>query len=841
MLGLNFLGLRLLGLRLLWRDWRGGELGILAAALVIAVATVTGISLFTDRLQQGIVAKSNSFLAADRILQSPRPIDQDWLAQASSVGLQQAQVLTFASMVYSNDSLDAAMQLSAIKAVSDAYPLKGSLEITDKAFSGITSKTTSSPGRGEVWVDPRLLPLLGISVGDNLYIGEARFQITKALVNEPDRGSNILSIGPRVMMHIADIDSTGVIQPASRVQYRYLFAGEAVDLLAFGEWLKAKLEPSHRWLGLEDTQPRISQSLQRAEEFLLLAGALSVGLAGIAIALAARRYSERHYDYVAMMKSLGASSTKVLSLYVINLLLLSAAAIVIGCGIGWLIQEILLTVLQRYFDVSAMPLLSLRPFIVGAVTALICLLAFAMPPLINLQRVSPLMVLRRDMTHSASSNLTTYGIGTAGIALLMYWYSGNLKITLGVLAGVSATVIIVGLAAWFLLRGSAKLGMQAGSSWRLAQASIRRRGYQNAVQAVIFSLSIMLLLLLALIRGSLIDEWQVQLPEGTPNHFLLNISEQEKDAVAKTLDDHGLQRERFYPMVRGRITAVNGQAVADRIKELNSANENDINREANLSWSDHVPNGNEIVAGQWWGPNEIVPQVSMEERFAKRLALNVGDSIEIYIGSERFNARLSSIRQLDWDSMQPNFYMVFPTQVLNQYPATYLTSFYLPSGQKPLLNQFLQRFPTITVIEMDSVIKEVRSIITQVSSAIELVLGLIIISGLLVLVASVQSSLDSRLQESAILRTLGANRKLVLGSLVIEFASLGFLAGILAAFSAELSVYALQEYVLNMTYVLHPWVWIIGPLIGALLIGLAGFITCRKVVNTPPVEVLRAL
>lgn len=831
----------MLGLRLLWRDWRGGELGILAAALVIAVATVTGISLFADRLQQGIVAKSNTFLAADRVLQSPRPIDQDWLTQASGFRLQTAQTLTFASMVYSSDSLDAAMQLSSIKAVSDAYPLKGNLEITEKAFSGITTKTTASPSRGEVWVDPRLLPLLGISVGDPLYIGEASFRITKALVSEPDGGSNVLSIGTRVMMNVADIDSTGVIQPASRVKYRYLFAGNESDLSAFGEWLKTQLEPSHRWLGLEDTQPRISQSLQRAEEFLLLAGALGVGLAGIAIALAARRYSERHYDYVAMMKSLGASSAKVLSLYLVNLLLLSVVAIVIGCGIGWLIQEILLKVLQQYFDVSAVPALSLRPFAVGAVTALICLLAFAMPPLVNLQRVSPLMVLRRDMTHSNFSNLATYGIGTVGIALLMYWYSGNLKITLGVLAGVSATVVIVGFAAWFLLRGTAKLGMQAGSSWRLALASIRRRGYQNAVQAVIFSLSIMLLLLLALIRSSLIDEWQVQLPEGTPNHFLLNISEQEKTAVEKTLDSNALQREPFYAMVRGRITAVNGQSIADRLKELESDNEDSIDREANLSWSDEVPNGNKLVAGQWWDAQETDPQVSMEERFANRLAVKVGDRIEIYIGSEKLDVRLSSIRQLDWDSMQPNFFMVFPTQVLNQYPATYLTSFYLPKERKQLLNSFLQRYPTVTVIEMDSVIRQIRSIITQVSSAIELVLGLIIISGLLVLVASVQSSLDSRLQESAILRTLGANRRLVLGSLVIEFASLGFLAGIIAAFSAELSVYALQEYVLNMEYVLHPWVWVVGPVVGALLIGSAGFITCRKVVNTPPVEVLRAL
>jgi putative ABC transport system permease protein len=834
----------MLGLKLLWRDWRGGELGVLVAAIITAVAIVTGISLFADRLQQGIVAKSSSFLAADRVLQGSRPVEQQWLQQAQQLGLQQAQVLSFSSMVYSSASLDATMQLASVKAVSDSYPLRGELEISEQAFAE-SSLTTSAPKAGEVWLDPRLLSLLQLQMGDRIYIGEAQLTVAKVVVNEPDRGSNFISIGPRVLMNIGDIARTGVIQPGSRVRYRYLFAGQEAALNDYGSWLKPLMGGAYKWLTLKDSQPRIARSLQRAEDFLLLAGSLGVGLAGIAIALAARRYSERHYDYVAMMKTLGASSTKIISIYVSNLLLLSLLAMLVGCALGWLIQQVFISLLQQYFAVSAIPAITFRPFLMGAVTALVCLLAFALPPLIVLQSISPLRVLRRDLPSSNASNAITYGSGFTGIALLMYWYSGNLTLTLAVLAGVALTVLLVAALAWGLLHGATQVGMQAGSSCRLALASMRRRGYQNALQSVIFSLAIMLLLLLVLIRGSLLAEWQLQLPAGTPNHFLLNIATHDVKPVEQLLADNQLGSEQFYAIVRGRLTSINGQPPIDQRNDQtssgNGAGNGSFDRELNLTWSESLPVGNELIAGQWWQPDDQRPLVSVEASFAKRLGLQLGDSLQFSVGSEVLTATLGSVRSLDWDSMQPNFYLVFPRSVLQQFPATYLSSFYLPAEQKRFLNSLLLKFPTVSVIEMDSVIKQVRSIVDQVSIAIELVLGLIIVSGLLVLIASVQASLDSRLQESAILRTLGASRQLVLGSLVIEFASLGLLAGLLAAASAELSVYALQTWLLDMQYVAHGWVWWAGPLLGASLIGSAGYLTCRKVVNTPPIEVLRML
>lgn len=830
----------MLGLRILWRDWRGGELGILVAALVIAVAIVTGISLFADRLNQSIVAQSSNFLAADRVLRSSRPVDPLWLKKAAQQGLQQAALINFQSMVYGGLEVDAGMQLASVKAVSDSYPLRGLLDTATTAF-GIAEKTAVAPAPGMVWVDSRLLPLMSLEIGDTLYIGEAPLRIEKVIINEPDRGSSMGGYGPRVLMNIADIPATHIIQPGSRVEYRYLFSGDLIELENYGAWLKTLLLPSHKWLDLRDSQPRIAQSLQRAEQFLLLAGALGVGLAGIAIALAARRYSERHYDYVAMMKSLGASGKKIMSIYVGNLLLLALVSLIVGCAVGWLIQQAFIHVLQQYFTVAIVSELSLRPFMVGTVTALVCLVAFAVPPLAGLQGVSPLRVLRRDLQHDTLSSGISLALGVTGIALLMYWYSGNLKLTFAILAGVALTFVIAGIIAWYLLRGSTAIGMQAGSAWRLALASLRRRGMQNASQAVIFSLAIMLLLMLVLVRSSLIEDWRVQLPEGTPNHFLVNVAEAQVTAVADLLHSQQLQSEAIYPMVPGRLMQINEEPAMARVTDKDPRLANNLNREMSLTWSMQLPTGNVLEEGTWWTEQTTAAEVSIESELAKRLGVKLGDELQFQIGSDVTTATVSSIRQLSWDSMQPNFYMMFHPRALANFPATYITSFYLPQAKKPFLNAFLREFPTITVIEMDAVIKQVRTIITQVSSAIELVLGLIVISGLLVLIASVQASLDNRFQESAILRTLGAKRSLVLGSLAIEFAALGLLAGFLAAFSAELSVYGLQEFVLKMDYVMHPWVWGVGPVLGAVLIGFTGFLVCRRVVNTPPVVVLREL
>lgn len=820
--------------RMLARDWRGGELGVLVAALVLAVAVVSGISAFTTRLQTALEQESHRFLAADRVLRSGSDMPAEWLTEAEGRGLQTGQILTFPSMVYAGEEN---MVLASVKAVSSAYPLRGELRYSDEAFGPVLT-ATSVPEPGTVWLDSRLFPLLDIDIGARIAVGEAEFTVVAAARTEPDQGGSFLGFGPRVLMHYNDIASTGVVQPGSRVEYRQLYASDSpAPLDAFVAWLRPQLAPGQRLLDVSDGQPGLGEALQRAESFLLLAGSLGVVLAGVAIALAARRFSERHNDYVAIMKSLGATSTNITRLYGSSLFLLGFIATVLGCSLGWALQQSFFTLFGEQLPVQPGPA-GLRPYAIGAATALVCLLCFAWPPLRRLSLASPLRVLRRDMPMEERRTLTDYAIGLAAVSGLMWWYSGDWKLTAAVLAGLAATVVLGLVLALTLLRGGRLVGMSAGSVWRLAFAGLQRRGTANALQVVIFAMAIMLLLVLLLVRTSLIDAWQTQLPENTPNHFALNIAPEEVQGVEQLLRARELPGAALSPMIRGRILTVNGEDLPTR---EDAEEEGRRQREANFTWSDELPADNTLVQGQWWASQSDAQEVSLEREFAERFGVVLGDRIGFQVGSEPFEATVTSIRELDWQSFNPNFWLVFPPRLLAPYPATFMTSFFLEPEQKPFLNQFIRSFPTVTVVEMDVVVAQVRGIITQVSAAVELVLAVIMAAGALVLVAGVQASVDARMHESSILRALGARRRLVLGGLLIEFAAMGLFAGLLATVAAELSVYILQAQVMGMQYAPSPWVWPVGIVVGTVLIAGLGVFSCRKVVSSPPLAVLREL
>ncbi|MDO8860875.1 FtsX-like permease family protein [Haliea sp. E1-2-M8] len=819
--------------RMLARDWRGGELGVLLAALVLAVAVVSGISAFTTRLQTALEQESHRFLAADRVVRSGSDLPAEWLAEAEGLGLQTARILTFPSMVYAGDD---AMVLASVKAVSSAYPLRGELRFSEEAFGAVLT-ATSGPEPGTVWLDSRLFPLLDVAIGDRISVGEAEFTVLASARTEPDQGGSFLGFGPRVLMHYDDIAATGVVQPGSRVEYRQLYAGDSAALTDFVGWLRPQLVPGQRLLDVSDGQPGLGDALQRAESFLLLAGSLGVVLAGVAIALAARRFSERHNDYVAIMKSLGATATNITRLYGSSLFLLGLIATLLGCGLGWALQQSFFTLFGGQLPVQPGPA-GLRPYGIGAATALVCLLCFAWPPLRRLSLASPLRVLRRDMPLEQRRTLTDYAIGLAAVSGLMWWYSGDWKLTAAVLAGLAATVVLGLVLALTLLRGGRLVGMSAGSVWRLAFAGLQRRGTANALQVVIFAMAIMLLLVLLLVRTSLIDTWQTQLPENTPNHFALNIAPEEVQGVEQILRAREVPGAALSPMIRGRILTVNGEDLPPR-EEAEQGGPRQ--REANFTWSDELPADNTLVQGEWWGPQSDAREVSLEREFAERFGVALGDRIGFQVGSEPFEATVTSIRELDWQSFNPNFWLVFPPRLLASYPATFMTSFYLEPEQKPFLNQFIRRFPTVTVVEMDVVVAQVRGIISQVSAAVELVLAVIMAAGALVLVAGVQASVDARMHESSILRALGACRRLVLGGLLIEFAAMGLFAGLLATVAAELSVYILQAQVMGMQYAPSPWVWPVGIVVGTVLIAGLGVFSCRKVVSSPPLAVLRDL
>lgn len=818
--------------KMLARDWRGGELGILIMALVLAVGVVSGISAFTARLQSALEQESHRFLGADLVVRWSRALPEQWLDAAAQRQLNRAQVLTFPTMVIADAG---GMSLASVKAVSTGYPLRGELTYSQEPF-GEALTAQSGPAVGEVWLDSRLFPLLNVSIGDAVTIGEARFTVTAAARTEPDQASSFMGYGPRLLMNFADIAATGVVQPGSRIEYRQLYAGDATALTAFNSWLQPQLIEGQSILTIDEGQPGIGEALSRAESFLLLAGSLAVVLAGVAVALAARRFSERHTDYVAIMKSLGATSAAISRLYGGSLLLLGLIATAGGCFLGWLIQAAFFAVFADQLPVQPGPA-GLRPYAVGAVTSLVCLLCFAWPPLRRLSRCSPLRVLRRDTPEETTRTLIDTLIGFAAVTLLMLWYSQDAVLTLAVLSGLLLTGALGMVIAVALLRTGRAVGMSAGSIWRLALAGLQRRGTANALQVVIFGMAIMLLLMLVLVRTSLISQWQMQLPEDAPNHFMINIAPEDAAAVEQTLRDNALPSEPLFPMIRGRVMSINGVALPTTDDPAQDRRQ----REWNFTWSDELPTENTVSAGQWWEAGSAAAEVSLEEEYAQRLGVDVGDQLGLLIGSEPLEVTVTSIRQLQWQSLRPNFYLIFPPKVLEPYPATFMTSFHLDKSNKVFLNELIRSFPTLTVIEMDIVIEQIRSIVSQVSAAVELVLVVILAAGALVLVAGVRASVDSRMYESAILRALGAPRRLILGSLLIEFATLGLFAGLLATMAAELSVFVLQTQAMEMAYVPTPWVWPLGIAAGMMIIGGLGVFSCREVVSAPPVEVLREL
>ena len=828
----------LLALKLLWRDWRAGELTLLLASLVIAVGTVTTVTLFVDRLQQALLAESASFLAADRVISSREPVQPEILARADELGLARADTLSFLSMVFSAERA----QFTSVKAVTEGYPLRGLLIAGDEPFiRGYPVEQGPSPG--EVWIESRLFPSLDIVPGDLLDVGAATFPVTRVLVKEPDRGGGMSNAGPRVLMNLADVPATEVVQPGSRIRYRYLFAGDAGTLDEFTSWAESRLGPEARIFGVKEGAESIGDALDRGERFLLLGSLLGVVLAGVAIALAAQRYSLRHYDHVAILKTLGATPTKVDTIFMMIFVTLGLTATLLGAVIGYGMQMAVAQILAPYIPIE-LPAPSMRPVLLGLVTGFVCLLSFALPPLLKLRSVEPIRVIRRDLGETTMTDRLTYAFAIGGTIGLMLWYSRDIELTLLIFSGAVVSLVVLFVVAHFLLRSGRVFGMQAGSAWRLALAGMQRRGNENTMQILVFGLAIMLLLILFLVRTALITEWQAQIPEDAPNHFVINISPEDVAPIRSMFDEEGVESQPLYPMIRGRIVEVNGESATERDRRIR--NDYDDGPRAgsgrNLTWSDVLPDDNHVIAGSWWDEDYSGPPlVSLEKDMAFRNQLKVGDELVFTIQGSDVVTRVASIRTVAWDNMQPNFYIIFAPGVLEEFPSTFMTSFFLRKDQKLFLNDLLRKYPTMTVIEIDALIEQVQRIISQVTLAIELVLVLILGSGALVLLASIQASMDERMKQHAILRTLGAGRRLVLGSLAIEFCALGLFAGVMATLGAEITVFALETQVFELDYTVNPQLWLLGPVVGIILIGTVGTLATRKVIDTPPASVLREL
>jgi len=824
----------LLAWRLLQRDWHAGELKILITALIIAVASITSIGLFTHRIDLAMNDQTGRFLGADLVLSSPRPVADEVSSYAGKLGLRQSTNLVFSSVVVANQEY----QLAQVKAVDGQYPLSGSLKYTRQSY-GEDIEARHGPSIGEVWLTQRLLNRLKLDVGDTLELGESYFKVSAILKHDPGQASSFMSIAPRMLMHYIDVEKTGIIQPGSRLTYRYLFSGELKKRQQFTRWLKPRLSPTSRLVGGKEGSPSLNTALDRAEQYLSLASMLSVMLAGIAIAMAANRYSLRHFDQTALMRCMGATQYRIVSLYSLQLLILGALASATGCLFGYLAQHGLVLVLADLIP-EDLPSTDILPFVTGFISGMVTLIGFGLPAVLRLKSVPPLRVLRRDSMPLPVGAVVVYGLALASIAGLMWWQSGNFKLTLIVLSGTLLCIVMLAILSSLMILISRQLVQIMHGPWRTGLLQIIRYRRANQLQMLALGLALMILLTILLLRTDLLDRWQAQLPTDAPNNFIINIQPYEVAGVTAFLEKNSIKTEGLYPMVRGRIAAINDIPVLEAVPEDAMLDEA-LKRELNISWATEIQKNNRLVEGQWWLPGSSGQQlISMEARLASRLGIELGDRITFLSGDKKFTGKVSSLRNVQWDSFQPNFYVIFSPQSISHYPHSFISSFYQPLDKKDVINQMVREFPGITVIEVDAVMQQVKLILNQVTLAVEYVMLFVLFAGLVVLIASLQSSMDDRIHTAVVMRALGAQRSYLRKSQLAEFGLLGLFSGLLAMFGTEIIAYSLYTRVFNLGFQLHYLFWIIGPVTGVLLILLTGWLYTRHSIIQPPVKVMNS-
>jgi putative ABC transport system permease protein len=817
----------------LLRDWRSGELAVLLAALLVAVTALTGVGFFTDRIGRAVTQRAAEVLAADLRLQALQPPDAGYEALAAERGLRTARTTSFPSVVFFGDD----SSLAAIRAVGPGYPLRGRLRISDAPFAE-ARETESLPGRGEAWLDPRLIARLGARVGDRVSVGAASFTISKVLDYRPDQGANFVDLAPTLLLPMDDLESTGLLGPGSRATYSILFAGEPAAVTAFKAELGAQKRAGERIVDIAEASPQVEASSQRAGRFLNLSAMITVLLAAVAVAMAARRYTERHLDNVALMKCMGAPQRLVLQVTVIELGMLATIAAAAGAAFGFVAQEILAWLLGDLVR-SDLPAPSAAPAILGAVTALAILVGFALPPMLQLKRVPPARVLRRNLEPPRLRYTVSYGLAVAALLAVLFWLVRDAKLVGYVAGGIAATLAILYLAGYLLVKLAGRLRGAVGVSWRYGLANLARRGRESVVQVVAFGLGLMVLLLLAVVRNDLLENWRASLPADTPNFFMINIPADETGAFASFIEARGLPRPILFPMIRARMTALNGTPM-DELALSSDRGRGFADREQNLSWAADLQVDNRITEGRWWtAADEGEALVSVAVEYQEALGLKLGDELSFDVAGETIVAKVTSFRQVEWDNFRPNFFLVFPPKTLDGLAGTWLTSMKLGGDQRPLLAEVVRRFPSVSLFDIDAILAQVRDVMNRAALAVQYVFLFTLAAGITVLLAAIQATRDERRYESAMLRTLGARRRVVLAGVASEFTALGMLSGVLAAVGATLVGWILATRVFELEYAIDPWVWVIGLVAGAVIVGGAGTFAARKVVNHPPISTLR--
>ena len=821
-----------LALRQLLRDARAGELRVLFFAVLVAVAASTAIGYFGARLNGAMVLRATEFLGADLVLEGSSPAREEQIRVGNELGLKHAQIVEFSSVI----ATDNGIQLSSIKAADDAYPLRGQLKSAAQPYG--EEQSGGGPKSGQAWVEPRLLTALDLKVGDDIDVGSKTVKITRVLTYEPDRAGNFYSLTPRVLINLDDLQATGIVQPGSRVSFRELWRGEAPALQSYRDVIQPGLEANQRLLDGRDGNQQIGGALGKAERYLNMASLVAVLLAGVAVALSATRFANRRFDASALLRCLGLSRRETLWLFSLQLAMLGLLASVTGALLGWLAQLGLFALLHDLLPTDVPPG-GVMPALAGMGTGLVALAGFALPPLAALGRVPPLRVLRRDILPIPASTWTVYGAALLALGLIMWRMSLDLVLTFALLGGGVIAALILGGLLLLGLKGLRRGLARASLPWRLGLGQLLRQPLAAAGQALAFGLILLSMALIALLRGELLDTWQSQLPKDAPNYFALNILPTDKDTFGARLHELQAQAAPIYPVVPGRLISINGEPVQEIVTK-DSSGDKAVQRDLSLTWAADLPEGNELTAGQWWSaqPPQGVPGVSVEAKVAESLKLKLGDHLMFTVAGVNREAQVTSLRSINWDNFQPNFFMIFQPGTLQDLPTTYLTSFYLAPGHDTQIIELSRSFPAVTILPIDALLEQLRSILAQVTIAIEYVLLFVLAAGMTVLFSGLQSTLDERIRQGALLRALGAERQLLIKARRIEFGLLGATSGLLAALGAELVSLVLYRYAFDLPWHPHPWLLLL-PVLGAVMVGGAGVFGTRRALNASPLTVLR--
>ncbi|MCF8208149.1 MAG: FtsX-like permease family protein [Rhodoferax sp.] len=837
-----------LGWRTLWRDLRSGDLRLLMVAVTLAVAALTAVGFFADRLKGGLQRDARQLLGGDAVVSSDNPTPAVFVEKARALGLSVVGTLGFPTMARAQDTQGGAAKLVALKAVEAGYPLRGTLRIA-KAPATPDAPTRDIPAPGQAWVDAALLEGLGLKVGDPVLLGDARLTIAAILVLEPDRGAGFMSFAPRVMVNSADIAATRLVQPASRLTYRMAVAGEDPAVRQFVDWADVQVKPAAatgagrsaqvrgaRIESLQSGRPEMSQTLDRAEKFLSLIALLAALLSAVAVALAARAFAAGHLDDCAMLRVLGLSQRTIASAYTLEFTLVGLFASALGAAIGYAVQSLFVLLLAGLVDAS-LPAATVWPLLLGLGMGLTLLLAFGLPPVLQLAQVPPLRVIRRDVGNLKPASLGVLTVGVAGFAALLLAVSSDLKLGLIAVGGFAAAVLIFAGLSWLAVK-LLRLTVNESTAPRwlvLATRQMSARPAYTVVQVSALAVGLLALVLLVLLRTDLINSWRKATPPDAPNRFVINVMPDQEAAFQESLKASGVSKYDWYPMIRGRLVAVNGRTVSpddyleDRAKRL-------VDREFNVSYSLKLPERNEVVAGRW--QEEEAGAISMEEGIANTLNVKLGDTLRFDVGGMQSEARVTSLRKVDWGSLRANFFVIYPVSRLDDLPTTFMGAYKAPATPG-FDNALVRQFPNITNVDMTTTIAQVQRVLDQVIGAVEFLFVFTLAAGLVVLFAAVTATREERAREFAIMRAVGARASLLRQVQRAELAGVGLLAGFLASVVASAVGWAMARFVFEFEWTVALWVPLVGALAGAVLALAAGWWGLRDVLRRPVVETLR--